>query len=1395
MNPQQTDLTTSSLGYRVLIEGTLTTKSFLHIGSEKPEEEVAAARQRRNDGTAQADDEVDDENRGIPLPVVTGSDHKAIIPASALRGALRSRLKRFGLAEDLMGRAAEPGGKESKVHGKARRVFVQDATIIEPCGQGLEFDDTQKCVDKIAMTAISRWRRAAQDKMLRSVEAVPPGVTFRVRIGICGDSAKEVEDRAVSRDEVAKVLAALGHCDWNQDNAGNPLFKPLQLGAFQKAGWGQVDWKTCKITTLTKQGLKQWLASRQKTDSGQQGWELCAEPVDEKSFVQPEPPETPDNVIHLPLTLAFESTFFTEDQREHTKNAIKEAHKQDPEKTPEKLAKVMRVGGRAWLSGQSLKGALRSQFERILRTKGIPCCDPTLDAASDFALTPKRCDPIHSADEVEDLCPACQVFGNGGWASTIEVSPFEEIDKRTVDTRREFLAISRFTGGGVPGLKFSADIAVRPKLQGHIQINLGRLRHKPAEDREHREGISPIWPKFGEAERLGALLHLFRDFSEGDIPVGAGRSKGFGTFKVETPTIESPQDKIGKAFTEVVVSVLTGRAISDELSDIIESWISAFDNSPSANPEAPAHGSTPTQESSDAWKAISNLLQSQAPTAQPSQSSFKFQKGSYNPYHWVPTIPAPAELLVPTKTIHQVNEHRHDIYAQEGLCGEIEVTIKPHTPIFVGGHRTRNASLNIPALVEHFKIKENGKDLDAIPSTSLRGLLSSTYEIATASAMRTLEVEEIYSYRMALGDESPDKPFNFIGKVKEHEGHLGVIPWARRPGAVRNDGITLAEKKIQELKNLTPPWVPTKYECLEHTDVLPNAYCLHMASRDFPPGRKNEIRFSGAPLSLDPRLGFAPGVLDRFHRIADDRTEATKEKSIDALQPYAPPDQKRGGEGKKYRVKDGDFLYFDTLDGRTVSRIALAQIWRDDVRQSLGNLFRDKNLLPLDLDWGTPGAARTDLTMVETAFGVVSQARGKKKLEQAEMKIPFPAYASKIIVTDAVLTNSVDGAVTPVDTKPEILRVLSAPKPPSPAYYFDPVSSSGIHRLATFQEIRDGKVRPRGRKMYLHLDWPDQVVRPWKSVDPPTGTKHCEKLGEQRKMQVQVQCLGVESRFTFKIRFDNLTHDEFLALCYTLRPTPHFRHKLGMAKPLGLGSVSFDVTAIRRIYRGGRYTSQGFRADRFTDVTALPAQASAWIDSCSVLWRNKSPKALKNSLDAFEIIGTTAVKTMQYPMTREQLRSGNPDREWELFKWPSENRKTAVKKCGGAMAHSMLPIASNLPDVEKGEKFPIPRTPSNCYVLIIKPNGVKDTAQFHEFTRDAIETLPLVSADAAAELIEMLPSDSVVYIISQGNAGAMAYHGRCVKRIELKSMLAPKDNKDDENRLNRLKEVLALGAS
>jgi hypothetical protein len=71
-------------------------------------------------------------------------------------------------------------------------------------------------------------------------------------------------------------------------------------------------------------------------------------------------------------------------------------------------------------------------------------------------------------------------------------------------------------------------------------------------------------------------------------------------------------------------------------------------------------------------------------------------------------------------------------------------------------------------------------------------------------------------------------------------------------------------------------------------------------------------------------------------------------------------------------------------------------------------------------------------------------------------------------------------------------------------------------------------------------------------------------------------------KFVFDVTFDNLTRNELALLVYSLTPTPEFRHRLGMGKPLGLGTVDVEPLAVFFVDRRRRYAEDNvFGAGRY----------------------------------------------------------------------------------------------------------------------------------------------------------------------------------------------------------------------
>lgn len=151
--------------------------------------------------------------------------------------------------------------------------------------------------------------------------------------------------------------------------------------------------------------------------------------------------------------------------------------------------------------------------------------------------------------------------------------------------------------------------------------------------------------------------------------------------------------------------------------------------------------------------------------------------------------------------------------------------------------------------------------------------------------------------------------------------------------------------------------------------------------------------------------------------------------------------------------------------------------------------------------------------------------------------------------------------------------------------------------------------------------------------------------------------------FYFHIDFSNLSTAELAALIFAVRPYLEYWHKLGLGKPLGLGTVRLDPVGLFLVDRANRYSADGVLSSRYGTV---------W--KSSVLWDDKIPdiyelekKAEPNMPDddlenirscfsssvsseissALSVLGNpnNVTQPVRYPVIRGQ------DPEEETFKW------------------------------------------------------------------------------------------------------------------------------------------------
>lgn len=147
---------------------------------------------------------------------------------------------------------------------------------------------------------------------------------------------------------------------------------------------------------------------------------------------------------------------------------------------------------------------------------------------------------------------------------------------------------------------------------------------------------------------------------------------------------------------------------------------------------------------------------------------------------------------------------------------------------------------------------------------------------------------------------------------------------------------------------------------------------------------------------------------------------------------------------------------------------------------------------------------------------------------------------------------------------------LLAPKPAAVQLYLRQAANAAAAYYRTYHDDPTTTVtRLAGVKLYRHA--------PLTSADlgrPPFADPTRVDAGD-RKTRTVIRPVGDGTRFVGRISFDRLTKVELGALLTAVDPRPPrsgtYAHKLGMGRPLGLGSVRLTVRSVHLVQEKERY--------------------------------------------------------------------------------------------------------------------------------------------------------------------------------------------------------------------------------
>jgi CRISPR/Cas system CSM-associated protein Csm3 (group 7 of RAMP superfamily) len=244
------------------------------------------------------------------------------------------------------------------------------------------------------------------------------------------------------------------------------------LGAGGGKGHGRITWDLEQVQVLDSENLEKWLKSADH--SLEKHYRVLDKLPELKSLPQP-------TGLQLKFELIPHGSFLL-----HDPNYVDTGAKGTP-----KIAYSRTPEGHALIPATALRGWVRGRVRRILLT---------LLMQQKLELT----QAIKKADKLVK-----EIFGDEGRRGKVW---FDDAVSATVTAvyPQTFNAVDRFTGGVAETALFSVEGARCEKLSGAVWL---------------RESL--------EAWQQGILLLVVRDMLEGELGLGWGKSRGYGSFSVE----------------------------------------------------------------------------------------------------------------------------------------------------------------------------------------------------------------------------------------------------------------------------------------------------------------------------------------------------------------------------------------------------------------------------------------------------------------------------------------------------------------------------------------------------------------------------------------------------------------------------------------------------------------------------------------------------------------------------------------------------------------------------------------------------------------------------------------------------------------------------------------------
>ncbi|MDO4646851.1 MAG: TIGR03986 family CRISPR-associated RAMP protein [Propionibacteriaceae bacterium] len=464
-----------------------------------------------------------------------------------------------------------------------------------------------------------------------------------------------------------------------------------------------------------------------------------------------------------------------------------------------------------------------------------------------------------------------------------------------------------------------------------------------------------------------------------------------------------------------------------------------------------------------------------------------------------------------------------------------------------------------------------------IPGSSIKGAVRSTHEMLFGGCLRQVDLgyrptyrqlptmDALKDWRMAVVLDD-DEVLLCEKEDPERRSSIDSKALCERVGDRARTGDVVAVNSDDDWKDRSELRVAERFQVLQRPaevsgyENLAGCYVVLITKKG---ARRDAVRatwyWSLGKLTRERATFSEKATRDFSWAMMEARPDG--ERWINVFRGKTKLGQARGNE---HALEPGSVIWVKARDGM-VTAIKLSQFWRERSEERLGNRIPQETQ-PCD-------GENLRLCPSCSVFGSADTLNDQADTDERRREGDQRSYAAHVRFGSAIGVDLQGDEVT--------LAPLGQPHPGAGLTYLEPTSpeaapASRDERWSRWDSDGKQKRQLRGRKFYWHSDPERQLdhLKHTQGVGDVPG-RHLKREHHSADMCTKAQ-LVTGGTFRQTITFDGLDRFGVASLLAALQPgrllgDGEFALHLGRGKPLGLGSVTAEITAARITTVAARY--------------------------------------------------------------------------------------------------------------------------------------------------------------------------------------------------------------------------------